>query len=134
MPDIHEVIDVAATPQDAYAVWADFEAMGRFVSGVETVQRTGENLHWVVKLGPKTQEWDATVVADEPGRRLAWQAPDGPIDTDITFEPLDAGGTRVTFQERMHDSLPAQLAAKTPFADRQARQDLERYKDLVEGR
>ena len=132
MSDIHETVEVEASARRAYDVWADFGRFPEFVKGVERVERRGDILHWVVKTGPRTSEWDAEIVAEEPGRRLAWRAPDGPIDTDIRFEELGPDRARVTFTEQMHDSIAVELAAKTPFADRRARQDLERYKEVVE--
>lgn len=99
----------------------------------ERVERDGDRLHWVAKGGPKTNEWDALITAEEPGRRLAWKAPDGPIDTEITFAALPEGGTRVVFTEHMHDSLPAQVAAASGYGGRRAQNDLARYKEIVEG-
>ena len=87
----------------------------------------------MAKIGPTTQEWDAEITAEERGRRIAWRAPEGPIDTDIAFEPLDDGRTRVVFRERMHDSVPAQAAVKVGFASSRAQDDLQRYKILLEG-
>lgn len=132
MAGIEEVIEVDAPPERAYALWADFSRFKDFVSGVEAVTREGDRLHWTAKVGPSKNEWDAVLVAEEPGRRIAWRAPEGPIDTDISFEELAPGRTRVTFRERMHDSLAAQVAASTPVAGRVARHDLEKYKELVE--
>ena len=132
MPGLEEVIEVDAPAERAYALWAAFERFPEFVQGVERIDRRGDQLRWVVTVGPKTIEWDARIVAEEPGVRLAWEAPDGPIDTDISFEEIAPGRTRVTFRERMHDSLPAQLTAATPYAGRRAREDLERYRALVE--
>lgn len=65
---------------------------------------------------------------------MAWRAPDGPIDTDISFEDLGGGKTRVVFKEHMHDSVPAQLAAALGPAGSRAKDDLQRFKDLAEGR
>ena len=134
MSGIEETIDVDASPDAAYAVWADFGGFHRFVKNVERVEEHGDRIHWVVKTGPRTQEWDATVVAREPGRRIAWAAPDGPIDTEITFAPREGGGTHVVFREHMHDSLPAKLAAMSGLGASRARDDLERYRAVVEGR
>ncbi len=133
MSGIEETIDVQAKPERAYAVWADFGRYPDFVKGVERVERHGERLHWVAKGAMKSNEWVAQITAEEPGRRLAWQAPEGPIDTEITFEALPDGGTRVRFREQMHDSLPAQAAAASGYGGRRAQNDLERYKEIVEG-
>ncbi|HYF28676.1 MAG TPA: SRPBCC family protein [Baekduia sp.] len=132
MSGLEETIDVDAPARRAYDLWAAFERFGEFVQGVERVQRDGARLHWIAKVGPVTREWDARIVAEEPGRRLAWEAPDGPIDTDITFEALGPARTRVVFRERMHDSLPAQAGAASGYGGRRAREDLERYKALLE--
>jgi uncharacterized membrane protein len=132
MSGIEETIDVRATPEVAYALWADFARYGEFVKGVERVERHGDRLHWVARSAGRTTEWDAVIVAEEPGHRLAWQAPDGPIDTEIIFAPADGEGTHVVFREQMHDSLPAQAAAATGYAGRRAQADLERFKELVE--
>jgi hypothetical protein len=106
MAGIEETIDVDASPERAYAVWADFACYPDFVKGVERVERHGDRLHWVAGSRLKTSEWDAHITAEEPGRRIAWRAPEGPIDTEITFEALPDGGTRVLFREHMHDSRP----------------------------
>lgn len=133
MAGIEESIDVAVSPERAYALWADFPRFNEFVKGVERVERRGDTIHWVVSgAGSSTNEWDATITHEEPGRRIAWQAPEGPIDTDIRFEPLPDGGTRVLFTEHMHDSLLAKAAAASGFGGHRANKDLERYKELVE--
>ncbi len=133
MAGIEETIDVQATPDRAYAVWADFACYPDFVKGVERVERHADRLHWVAGSKLKTSEWDAHITAEEPGRRIAWRAPEGPIDTEITFEALPDGGTRVLFREHMHDSPAAQAAAASGFGGRRAQNDLERYKEIVEG-
>lgn len=133
MAGIDETIDVQADPQRAYALWADFGRYPDFVKGVERVERHGDTLHWVASGLRSTNEWDAHITVEEPGRRIAWQAPDGPIDTDIAFEALPGGGTRVRFTEHMHDSVAAQAAAASGYGGHRARQDLGRFKELVEG-
>lgn len=132
MSGIDEVIEVDAPAERAYAIWADFGSYQDWIGGVEEVTRTGDRLHWKAGPGPVTKEWEAVIVAEEPGRRLAWEAPDGPIDTDVRFEALSPERTRVHFRERMHDSLVVEAVAATPFADRQARQDLERFRQRAE--
>ena len=127
-------IEVDVPAEQAYEQWAEFHTYDRFVENVERVARTGDSLHWVVRVGPVTREWDAHVVADERGKRIAWVAPEGPIDTDIRFEPLGPDRTRVVFRERMHDSALATALAASGLGDRRARADLARFKEIVESR
>lgn len=96
------------------------------------MERHGDTLHWVASGLRGTNEWDARITVEESGRRIAWQAPEGPIDTDIAFEPLPGGGTRVRFTEHMHDSIAALAAAASGYGGHRAQQDLERFKALVE--
>jgi uncharacterized membrane protein len=49
--------------------------------------------------GEKTIEWDSELLADEPGKRLAWRSTGGEVDTagEVVFEPAPTGrGTMVT--------------------------------------
>ena len=132
MAGIEETIEVDVSVERAYEQWSRFDEYPRFVENVERVSRSGDTLHWVAKVGPATREWDAQIVAEVPGARIAWVAPEGPIDTDIRFESLGPQRTRVLFRERMHDSALASTLAATGSADRRARADLARFKQLVE--
>jgi len=132
MAGIEETIEVDVPAARAYEQWARFEEYPRFVKNVERVTRSGDRLHWVAKVGPTTREWDAHIVADVAGKQLAWVAPEGPIDTTIRFEPLGPQRTRVVFREVLHDSAVASVLAATGLGDRRARDDLDRFKKLVE--
>ena len=132
MTGIEETIEVATSAEQAYERWSRFDEYPSFVENVERVTRSGDTLRWVGKFGPATREWVSQIVADVPGERIAWVAPEGPIDTDIRFEPLGPERTRVIFRERMHDSALASALAATGLADRRARADLGRFKQLVE--
>jgi uncharacterized membrane protein len=68
------------------------------VSVLETGPMTS---HWVMNPGDgsSTVEWDAEVLADEPGKRIAWRSIGGDVDQagEIIFEASPSGdGTIVT--------------------------------------
>ncbi len=58
----------------------------------------GDESHWVMKSGSSKIEWDAKVIADEPGKRIAWKSITGDSDQagEVIFEEAPGGrGTMV---------------------------------------
>jgi uncharacterized membrane protein len=52
-----------------------------------------------MRKGDKTVEWDSELLADEPGKRLAWRSIGGDLDNagEVVFDPATTGrGTMVT--------------------------------------
>jgi uncharacterized membrane protein len=128
--------------EELYAFWRDFTNLPRFMENVRHVAiKDGTHSHWVVE-GPagKTVEWDSAITADEPGRLIAWRSLDGAsvrnsgqvefldspdhrgtvVRVTLTYDP-PAGGV---------GQLIAKLFQREPKV--QARQDLRRFKQLME--
>ena len=54
----------------AYNQWTQFEDFPLFMEGVEHVeQKDDTRLHWVAKVGGKTNEWDAKILEQHPDKR-----------------------------------------------------------------
>jgi uncharacterized membrane protein len=91
---------IQAAPDKLYALWRDIESAPHWQEQLKQVIKTGERTsHWVMYRGDKTIEWDSELLADEPGKRLAWRSIGGEIDTagEVVFEPAPTGrGTMVT--------------------------------------
>jgi uncharacterized membrane protein len=91
---------IQAEPRELYARWRDIEAAPTWQEQIEEVVKTGERTsHWVMRQGDKTIEWDSELLADEPGKRLAWRSTGGDSDNagEVVFEPAPTGrGTLVT--------------------------------------
>jgi uncharacterized membrane protein len=91
---------IQAAPDDLYALWRDIESAPSWQEQLKQVIRTGERTsHWVMCRGDKTIEWDSELLADEPGKRLAWRSTGGEVDTagEVVFELAPTGrGTMVT--------------------------------------
>lgn len=100
-------IDVAAPPEQVWALVADVTRMGEWSPecvraewrGGATGPAPGARFHGYNKIA--TYEWDVpcVVVECEPGRRFSFRVP--PSDPNGTvwtydFEPAPDGGTRVT--------------------------------------
>ena len=91
---------IQATPDRLYELWQDIESAPRWQEHIKQVVKTGERTsHWVMYRGDKTIEWDSELLAEEPGKRLAWRSTGGEVDTagEVVFEAAPAGrGTMVT--------------------------------------
>ena len=125
-----------------YSFWRDFNNLPRFMHNVHSVSvRDQTHSHWVIEApAGKTVEWDSEITQDEPGRLIAWRSMDGAsvrnagqvefldspdnrgtvVRVTLTYDP-PAGGV---------GKLIAKLFQKEPKV--QARQDLRRFKQLME--
>jgi uncharacterized membrane protein len=83
-----------------YELWRDLERVPAWQEEVVSVAQTGANMsHWVLKSGDKTIEWDAEMLADEPGQRIAWRSIGGDVHEagEVIFEAAPGNrGTMVT--------------------------------------
>src|SRR5690606_14581750 len=70
----------------------------RFMGHVARVELESDRVsRWVIEQGPKTLEWRAEIVEDNPGRRLRWRSLDGSdIEHEGTLDLVEAPGGRGT--------------------------------------
>ena len=91
---------VQGKPAELYALWRDIESAPQWQEMIADVIATGpKTSHWVMKADGKTIEWDSEILADEPGRRIAWRSVAGDSNNagEVVFEPAPGGrGTIVT--------------------------------------
>ena len=129
-------------PEEVYSFWRNFENLPRFMRHVESVQHLGDGrYHWVVK-GPAgmTVEWDATMVADDPGTVITWRSLEN-ADVDnagaVRFERAPGGrGTivKVNIEYKpvggVIGATVAKLFGEEP--EQQLNDDLRRFKQVME--
>ncbi|HEY0821323.1 MAG TPA: SRPBCC family protein [Rhizobacter sp.] len=73
---VSKSVEIAATPEEVFDVWAEVENFPRFMTMVEEVRPLGgDRSHWKVK-GPAglRVEWDSAITERERGRLLAWRS------------------------------------------------------------
>jgi uncharacterized membrane protein len=98
---------IQADANALYAMWHDVEAAPLWQEQIQQVTRTGPTTtHWVMRASDKhekthnkTIEWDSEILADEPGRRIAWRSVGGDSDNagEVIFERSPGNrGTMVT--------------------------------------
>jgi uncharacterized membrane protein len=91
---------VRADAAHLYALWRDVERAPLWQEQIEAVRMTGEKTsHWIMRSGDKRMEWDSEILADQPGKRIAWRTTGGDSDNagEVIFEDAPGGrGTLVT--------------------------------------
>ncbi|HEY4354631.1 MAG TPA: SRPBCC family protein [Acidobacteriaceae bacterium] len=121
-----------------YAMWHDVENAPQWQEEIVEVRKTGERTsHWVMKSGEKTIEWDSEVLADEPGKRIAWRSIGGDSENagEVVFE--EAPGGRGTLVVVLQEFRMGKLAsAWETFVGRNPKQaiieNLRHFKALAE--
>jgi uncharacterized membrane protein len=109
---------------------------------VESVSTTGDRRsHWVAK-GPAgtTVEWDAEVVDDLPGQRIAWRSVEGASvesSGSVRFRPAPADQGTEVYVELQYSPPAGALGAVVAklFGEEPGQQvgdDLRRFKQIVE--
>jgi uncharacterized membrane protein len=137
MSTVTETTEVAVPVRTAYNQWTQFEEFPRFMEGVEEVQQRTDTLtHWVVEIGGVRREFDAQIVEQTPDQLVEWTSINGPRHAGVvTFEPLDAGHTRVTMQMEIEPTGLAESAADAlGLLTRRVKGDLGRFREYIEQR
>jgi uncharacterized membrane protein len=128
--------------EELYSFWRDLRNLPRFMHNIHSVTiKDPIHSHWVIEApGGKTVEWDSKITQDEAGRLIAWQSlEDASVRNSGKVEFLDSPDNRGTVVRvtLTYDppagavgKLVARLFQKEPKV--QARQDLRRFKQLME--
>ena len=129
-------------PDDVYRFWREFRNLPRFMDHLESVEEIGEGRsHWVAK-GPAGMrvEWDAMIVADDPGRVITWRSLEN-SDVDnagaVRFERAP-GGRGTIIKVNIQYNPPAGVVGATVAwlfgeePNQQLDDDLRRFKQVME--
>ena len=133
---------VNRSPEEVYTFWRRFENLPRFMRHLESVEDLGGGRSRWRARGPAGMEvqWEATIVADDPGRVITWRSLEG-SDVDnagaVRFE--SAPGGRGTIVKVNMEYMPiggalgaavAKLFGEEP--EQQMDDDLRRFKQVME--
>lgn len=141
---VERTMTINRTPDELYRLWRNFAHLSELMPHLQSVtERDETRSHWVARgLAGVTVEWDAELVADEPGRLIAWRSVEGAdVDNAGSVRFTRAAGDRGTeVKVRLSYAPPAGRlgdVVATIFgrgADRQIREDLRRFKQRMEAR
>ena len=141
--EVRDAVTVLRTPDELYGKWRDLAHLPDLMPHLESVTPLdGRRSRWVAR-GPAgvPVEWDAELIADDPGRLIAWQSIGGDIDTTGRVEFRPAPGNRGT--EIAVHLIYAPPAGRLGSAvatllgrgvGREVREDLRRFKQSMEAR
>jgi len=135
---VDESIEVNVPVSAAYNQWTQFEDFPLFMEGVDNVeQRDDTRLHWVATVAGKTNEWDAKILEQHPDKQISWISEDGKKTRGtVSFEPIGQSKSKTRVRLSMsYQADPLEAIGSAAGLDaRRIRGDLERFKELVEGR
>jgi uncharacterized membrane protein len=136
MATVEKTIDVNVPVSTAYDQWTQFEEFPRFMEGIVSVRQIDDgHVHWVAEVNGERQEWDAEIVEQEPDRVIAWRSTGGLRNSGRVEFLAIAEGTRVSVEmEYEPEGIKETVGAALGLDGGQVGDDLERFKDLVEGR
>ena len=137
MSEIIETIDVDVPVRVAYDQWTQFEEFPEFMEAVERVEQLDDTrLRWTAEIAGVKKTWTAEITEQTPDQRIAWTSVEGAQNAGVvTFHRLDDRQTRVTLQLDVEPEGPVESVGDAlGFVQRQAKGDLERFKEFVERR
>jgi uncharacterized membrane protein len=129
---------IQASAQECYELWRDLPGTPRWQEQMKEVRETGANTsRWVMEVNGKIVEWDAEILADEPGKRIAWRSVSGQMQNagEVIFEAAPGGrGTMVTVLQEFGfgkvASATATLLSRNP--KQAVIENLRHFKALIE--
>ncbi|MGO4474291.1 SRPBCC family protein [Arthrobacter sp. M-10] len=137
MNDVHGSINVNVPVRLAYEQWMRFEEFPLFMSGVESATWINEvRVHFRAVVGAVHREYDAWIIAREPDEQIAWESVGHPLTGGtVLLEPLGPAETkillRLSWETAYQREMPGRPAGLNAY---RIQEDLERFKELVEGR
>ena len=137
METIRESIEVDVPVSTAYNQWTQFEEFPQFMDGVESVKQLDDtHVLWNAEIGGQRREWRAEIVEQVPDKKVAWRAENDTGPNGVAeFEQLGEAKTLVNVEIAYEPKgMTEQLGSKVGMDSRQVKDDLERFKNLVETR
>jgi uncharacterized membrane protein len=143
MQRVERSIRVKAPASQVYQFWRNFENFPRFMENVEDVKLLdpeGRRSHWKLR-GPMgtSVEYDAELTQDESNTAIGWNTSDGEMTTtgNVTFtEQEDNTLVHVIMQwaDPPGGAIGETASRVLQNPERMLEEDLQRFKDIAEGR
>jgi uncharacterized membrane protein len=137
---VEESVTINRPVAELYRFWRNLENLPRFMSHLESVERITDTLsRWRAK-GPAgtTVEWNAEIINEVPDQVIGWRSIEGSDVVSAGSVNFEQAGVATRVRVRLQYSPPGgkvgDAVARLTGSDAatQIRQDLERFKELLE--
>ena len=138
---VGRAITIARPADELFAYFRDFPNLANFMENVVSIEKIDDDRsRWTVKApAGRTVEWTARVTGEEQGRWIAWESEEGAdVANSGRVEFRDAGARGTIVHATILYDPPAGIVGKIIAKmfqrepNMQARQDLKRFKQLME--
>lgn len=133
---IEEHLDLGVPRQVAFDQWVHYQDLARYSKRESAQSKAQDRVSFQSKIGPSTRSWEAEVVDQVPGRRIAWRSIGGAKTTGVvTFHSLggDDRLTRVMVEMEYHPTGAIETVGNFfRMQRRRVRKDLKLFKHFVE--
>jgi uncharacterized membrane protein len=139
---VQRAVTVLRSPEELYARWRDLTRLPELMTHLDSVTPVdGGRTLWTARgPGDIPLSWEAEIVADEPGRLIAWRSVEGALVDNagsVRFTPAPGGrGTEVHVRlsyappaGRFGNAIATMLGRS---GDQEVREDLRRFKQRME--
>ena len=141
--ELTTALTVQALRDEVYTYWRRLENLPAFMEHLRDVRRLdGGRSHWTADVPglTATLEWDAEVVADEEGERLAWRSvPGSEVENAGEVRFRDAPGehgtgaeVRISYRPLAGDAGRALGALLSPVFEQLVKEGAYRFKHVME--
>ena len=136
MAHVSEDVWVDRPVSEVYNQWTQFEEFPEFMGGIEEVQQKDDtHLHWKANIAGQTVEWDAEITEQVPDKVIAWRATDGAQNQGRVQFQAEGDATRVRLELDVEpQGAVQQVGDAMGMLESQVREDLNRFKELIESR
>jgi uncharacterized membrane protein len=131
---IEEHIDLGVPRDSAFEQWTRYQDLAKYSKHESGQPKRANRIGFRSKIGPSSRGWDAQIVEQVPGRRIAWRSMGGARHLGVvTFHSLDARLTRMMVQMEYHPAGAVETVGNFfRMQRRRVRKDLRLFKHFIE--
>jgi len=131
---IEEHVDVGVPRDVAYDQWTRYQDLAKYSKNESGQPKRSDRVGFRSKIGPSSRGWDAQIVEQVPGKRIAWRSIGGARHMGVvTFHKLDDRLTRMMVQMEYHPAGAMETIGNfLRMQRRRVRKDLRLFKHFIE--